>query len=501
MDTPSTTIRRYLLQQRSTDTAIPCKDSRGQHNQETEKTRIVHQDIQSLATTETHYTKSKETGRRYLPFQTTIKSLYKAYLKRQISENPGKPTVSYSQYLKIFNAYNIGIAPPLTDTCNNCNLLKNKIDELREKEPNNLEALNINKRDLNLHKFRAKRVVRLYNTFLPPERRSKFYNEKLKLKYDYKPNRLVICMDLAQARPIPQITESLAYYKRKLMLYIFGIYDVINDVSYMFTWTEVEAKRGSNEIASCLSVFIDKFVSPHIDNLVIFSDNCAGQNKNINIVLSCLRFIHSNRFKKIDHVFMMSGHSYMPCDRDFGFISRSIKGETIPSYRKYIQLIQDAKPGKPFRVVKMKQNMFKNFDKLQKLIVNRKPADHDINFSDGKIFTFSSDYKLGYHIKTHYSNLLPPVPVILQREGVARKGSKKPTLYLDSFNLFVDLDPLYDAPVKLSSAKLDDIKCLLEHVKYNEKEFLQGVVNSQDRAVDFQIEGYEDYNDRMIDFN
>ena len=38
-------------------TAIPCKDSGGQHNQETEKTRIVHHDIQSVAARETPYKK------------------------------------------------------------------------------------------------------------------------------------------------------------------------------------------------------------------------------------------------------------------------------------------------------------------------------------------------------------------------------------------------------------------------------------------------------------
>ena len=34
-------------------------------------------------------------------------------------------------------------------------------------------------------------------------------------------------------------------------------------------------------------------------------------------------------------------------------------------------MIKDAKPNKPFHVIEMKQNMFENYDVLQKLVVNK----------------------------------------------------------------------------------------------------------------------------------
>ena len=82
LDTRKRTVNNYLNQFRASETATPYKaKKREQQGQQTERTRIAHEDIQNLATTETHYTKSKQTGMRYLPHKTKIKDLYKAYLK------------------------------------------------------------------------------------------------------------------------------------------------------------------------------------------------------------------------------------------------------------------------------------------------------------------------------------------------------------------------------------------------------------------------------------
>jgi len=79
---------------------------------------------------------------------------------------------------------------------------------------------------------------------------------------------------------------------------------------------------------------------------VLFSDNCAGQNKNINVVLSLLRHIHEKRFFNITHNFLVPGHSYLPCDRQFGNIERVLsKQANIKTKGDYVQLIRTAVKG------------------------------------------------------------------------------------------------------------------------------------------------------------
>ena len=62
-------------------------------------------------------------------------------------------------------------------------------------------------------------------------------------------------------------------------------------------------------------------------HLIAYSDSCGGQNRNINIVCLWLHIVSSLEFsnKMIDHKFKVSGHSYLPNDRDFGGVEPARK--------------------------------------------------------------------------------------------------------------------------------------------------------------------------------
>ena len=70
------------------------------------------------------------------------------------------------------------------------------------------------------------------------------------------------------------------------------------------------AGRGSIEIALCLLKWIDSEFAKgeQFNKLKIVSDNCGGQNKNINMILMYLREIHSGRFTEIDHYYLLPGN-------------------------------------------------------------------------------------------------------------------------------------------------------------------------------------------------
>ena len=62
-----------------------------------------------------------------------------------------------------------------------------------------------------------------------------------------------ITMDLQQTQGVPKLSNGKAYYKRKLNLQNFCVYDLQQDQAYMYTWEENTAKRGSVEIYIQLS--------------------------------------------------------------------------------------------------------------------------------------------------------------------------------------------------------------------------------------------------------
>ena len=105
--------------------------------------------------------------------------------------------------------------------------------------------------------------------------------EKLKLETAVSKNnnrKLVITFDLRQALPLPKLTTGPAFYCRKIWMYNLGIHDCTAGKVHMFLWTGNIAKRGSDEVASILLRYLSKITE--VDDLIIFTDNCPGQNKN-----------------------------------------------------------------------------------------------------------------------------------------------------------------------------------------------------------------------------
>ena len=91
----------------------------------------------------------------------------------------------------------------------------------------------------------------------------------------------------------------------------------------MYVWIENTAKQVSVEIYSCMY----KYLKDHLLNqpdypktLKIFADNCGGQNKNNNICLALLMDIHKNIFERVELSYLVPGHSYNACDREFGHV-------------------------------------------------------------------------------------------------------------------------------------------------------------------------------------
>lgn len=214
-------------------------------------------------------------------------------------------------YNDIFRTYNIGIEPPRSDTCTFCdesqvNIKKAKNDQ-DEETARNLEI------QLKFHVASSKAahvIMKVYNK-------------------DRDGSLVAIAMDLQQQLATPRLSTSVQFYKHKLWTFNFGIHNLKTGEAHFYVWNESRGKRGSNEVARCLRHYLDNYVGEQVKNVVIFSDNCGGQNKNTNIVLSYLRLIHSGRFNHIEHYFLVSGHSYLPCDRDFGYLEGKLKGKDL----------------------------------------------------------------------------------------------------------------------------------------------------------------------------
>ena len=126
----------------------------------------------------------------------------------------------------------------------------------------------------------------------------------------------VATFDLQSVLHTPCLLVSLMYYMRKLFCYNQSVYNLSNQSGTCYLWSEVEAGRGSYEVATCLRLQLQS-LPLNIEHVVLYSDACGGQNRNQIIATSLISAVSTmDSIAVIDHKlkFLESGHTHMECD-------------------------------------------------------------------------------------------------------------------------------------------------------------------------------------------
>lgn len=174
----------------------------------------------------------------------------------------------------------------------------------------------------------------------------------------------------------PQGKTSIFYYKRKLGVYNFTIYDIGHHEGFCFVYDQTMATKGPNEVGSFVWYFIELKVAKGIRKFVFYSDNCPSQNRNR--FLLAMYVLAAARFNvEIRHVFLEKGHTQNEGDSMHSVIERKCNGHDIYSVHQWISLIKTAKRSKtnPYKVVEVNQDMVFDFKDL----VSKQNWDKDVN--------------------------------------------------------------------------------------------------------------------------
>lgn len=279
-------------------------DLRGKHRNPRKlppaKEREVIDFINSFPAYESHYTR-RDTSRRYLPGDLSVAELYRLYC-----ENHGH-SISVSKFSQIFQTLNLKFKKPKLDTCHKCDKFKTKIAVTQVES---LDALKSEQAD---HHHQAEQSYESKR------------HDKQKANIDV--NLKVFCFDLQQCLPTPFLRSSVSFYKRPLWTFNLTVHDCSTNEPFCYMWHEALAKRGGNEIASCLFQHLQS-LQPSVNHVVFYSDCCPGQNKNSFVATMFVIFMHletTGSISIIDHKFMVPGHTHMECDSDHALIERKKK--------------------------------------------------------------------------------------------------------------------------------------------------------------------------------
>lgn len=233
--------------------------------------------------------------------------------------------VSQNIYFKTFHNYDPPLAfyKPKKDQCTKCNNYTNysALNQITEQIQTDWEN----------HKRREKESLEMKK------------EDKIRALDNKGEHFRSISFDLQAILTTPHAGDSQIYYKRKLSVYNFTIYEHHSADGYCYVWDEMNGGKGSSEIGTCLFQYLMNLPET-VTHVSTYSDTCSGQNRNRYTMTAILYAMQNiEHIQIIDIKFMESGHSYLEADAMHATIERAKKNKKVYTTREWALLIQMAR--------------------------------------------------------------------------------------------------------------------------------------------------------------
>lgn len=123
---------------------------------------------------------------------------------------------------------------------------------------------------------------------------------------------ITVTFDLQATLSCPTGSASSFYYISKLNVHNLTFYSLKTQNVQCYVWHESESRRGANEIGSCIWHYLNHLEETlnadkesKMFDIVFYTDNCSGQNKNTFIfclyMFSITKWIYSQIFNNWTH--------------------------------------------------------------------------------------------------------------------------------------------------------------------------------------------------------
>ena len=421
---PQNSVLRQIVQQVK-KMGFVTKDGRGKHSTRphrlTEEVKgKVHQHISSFPAQKSHYSRAKNPDKKYLAEDLNVSRMYNLFLEEnqpeylsylrqledcrqkqiQYSGPVVKPMLVERSYRKIFDMeFNLGFGQPRSDTCVECDSLHIKLQSANEEEKQEIQM------QIDEHHAHAEFAYAQLKSDTQTAKQSwsgkvrELTSEVEKCSVDAVD---MYSFDFEQNLPCPNIQNSEIFYMRQMWLYNFGVHDAVDNTATMMVWAENEGKRGSCEVASCLRRIFDVRRSG-AKHLILWSDGCAGQNKNHTMVGFLASLAMKGEFSSINHKFLVRGHTYLPNDRDFAQVEKQKAVAQVHLPQDWIPYIQKAKKKHPFMVHSLSHQAFydyKTFASTNFFQLKKTTAKKTVKFKQIQWFSYGESSEDGT-IKSH----------------------------------------------------------------------------------------------------
>lgn len=411
--------------------AVMAEDKRGKHgNQpkmnETIRNRVTDH-INRIPKIESHYTR-KNTTKHYIEGGRTITDIYNDYLSNCKKDNVSFCNFNY--FYNIFtNEFNLSFFQPKKDQCEVCVAYENasETDKVNLKES--------------------------YDQHLVEKELSR--KEKDNDKLILVDKAVLAVYDLQAVMPLPKGECSAFYYSSKLNVLNFTITDLIKKNTECYVWDESNGCRGANELGSCVLKYIEKNIGTY-KNVVFYSDNCSGQQKNQFMLAAYIFALHKFDLNSITHKFLIKGHTQNEGDSVHSLIERktkqALKSGPIYTPEGLISLIRTAKrTGEPFSVNELSYEDFFDLKLLASEIgplrIVKNTQNQPVKFKEIKVLKVQKNYPNSFFYKHSYGEADFMEAIIIKKAKIINKN--------------VPLKPAFNQKPGISETKKNDLMQLI----------------------------------------
>lgn len=381
--------------------------------------------------------------------------------------------VSFSTYKRYFYNFNLKFKSLKKDTCNTCDSFKVQI---------NNEVNVTKKQDLKLkhteHLSLAENAQAILKADLEKAKESEHFQ--------------CLTYDMQKTLPLPRLPTNIIFYKRQLWLYNTGIFSGKDNQGYCYVWLEGQAGKGAQEVGSCLRKHIKQNLSHSIKELVLWSDSCGGQNRNIKIVLLMKTLFNITELDTITLKYLYPGHSFLPNDRNFSDIESALKHQQrLYTLNDYINIMMTCRKKNPLKVIKMNKEDFVSSENLEKKVTNRKisVSGDKINWLATRQIKLCRSYPFSFFMNNTLSdNNFTEVNI----EKRCRGRESKTT-----FPAEILLTQLWPDGKQINKLKLEDIKSMMHLIPTDAHSFYSNLTGNN--GINEDIGGYNEVLDFEIE--
>ncbi|CAG9818856.1 unnamed protein product [Phaedon cochleariae] len=374
--------------------------------------------FREIPKTESHYCRASSSKLYLEPNWTSKSALYNLYKNTWCVEQHMKP-LSIAVFYHIFDEMNLSLFRPKKDQCDTCFTYK---------------AGNLSEEAYECHQLKKREA-----------RESK--------AADKESNNKVYCMDLQSVLLCPKSNVSSLYFKTKLIVHNFTIYNMKTKEAYCYLWHESAGGVSSNDYCSIICYFLKQFVigtlSPD-QNIIIYSDGCTSQNRNANLSNALLNMASYYKVT-IEQKYLEKGHTQMEADSIHSTIEQRLRRTDINVPADYVGVCLAARRNpSPYLVKYLDYTFFKNFGEL-KFLSSLRPGKRtgDPVVTDIRALQYSPNGSILY--KLRHTDTYTPL--------LFRNPNKIQPCSLES------LPQLYGRPIPIKKDKWDNLQSLKKSLK------------------------------------